>query len=160
MGWCFSVLALYRLAAGRTSTRRVQYIHTNNLQSVMLKADYKPDSSIHPSVRFSLRPAIVWDTRLLIGWTIGNARLKNRKCTEWPQTRFEIWTAKTSSYTLTPKAKICRNFAVWEQFSRYKLCFQKSVKMKMHRMTSKWYWALNSQSILDIGYIKYSTLRP
>ncbi len=27
--WCFSGLALYRLAAGRTSTKRVQYIHTN-----------------------------------------------------------------------------------------------------------------------------------
>ncbi len=35
VGWCFSGLALYRLAAGRTSTRQVQYLNTNNLQSVI-----------------------------------------------------------------------------------------------------------------------------
>ena len=82
---------------------------------------------------------------------------KFRKCTESPQTDFEILTVKRTSYTLNAtEGQIWVRFALRTIFKTQG--YRKSEKLEMHQMNSKWSWTRNSRKYSI--YTKYWPLRP
>ena len=81
---------------------------------------------------------------------------ENQKCTEWPRTELEQLTVKSILYTLNTYPWGPNFGPVRSTISRFRNTW--SPKIKMHWMTPKWSWTLNSQKYSI--YTKYLPLRP
>ena len=79
--------------------------------------------------------------------------LKNRKCTEWSQTGFNILAVKSTSYTLSAHPR-GPNFGPFRSTtSRFR-----DTRLSKFEMHPKWSWRLNSQKYL--AYSNYLPQRP